>query len=153
METREVRLKADNVTVTFERTAEDKIHVTTTLLPTLTGRSSLKASAPFGTVSLKTNWLLGLNGMKRDVLDGRTSSTSRARASDRTIKISASIATTIFGSSRTAICYGVPVPPKNCDRQHNICAVGLLRFQPRPKPGLSFWPRVMPRTHRAQWIG
>jgi hypothetical protein len=30
METREVRLKADNVTVTFERTAEDKIHVTTT---------------------------------------------------------------------------------------------------------------------------
>ena len=30
METREILLKADKVTVTFERTAEDKIRVTTT---------------------------------------------------------------------------------------------------------------------------
>jgi hypothetical protein len=37
--------------------------------------------------------------MKRDVLDGRTSSTNRAFASDRTMKISASIATT-FGSKQ-----------------------------------------------------
>jgi hypothetical protein len=64
---------------------------------TPTGGSSLGASSHLRSVSLKTNWLrLGLNGMKRDVLDGRTSSTSRACASDRTIKISASIATTIF---------------------------------------------------------
>jgi hypothetical protein len=34
--------------------------------------------------------------MKLDVLDGRTSSTNRAFASDRTIKISASIATTFW---------------------------------------------------------
>jgi hypothetical protein len=27
--------------------------------------------------------------------------------------------------------YATPVLPKNCDRQHNICAVGLLRFQRR----------------------
>jgi hypothetical protein len=32
-----------------------------------------------------------MNGMKRDVLDGSTSSTSRASPSNRTIKISASI--------------------------------------------------------------
>jgi hypothetical protein len=37
--------------------------------------------------------------MKRDVLDGRTSSTDRAFASERTIKISDSIATT-FGSEQ-----------------------------------------------------
>jgi hypothetical protein len=43
---------------------------------------------------LKTNWLLALNGTKRDVLGGRTS-TNRASASNRTIKISASIATTL----------------------------------------------------------
>jgi hypothetical protein len=37
--------------------------------------------------------------MNSDVLDGRTSSTNRAFASDRTIKISDSIATT-FGSEQ-----------------------------------------------------
>jgi hypothetical protein len=37
-----------------------------------------------------------MKGTKRDVLDGRTSSTNRAFASDRTIKISASIATTFW---------------------------------------------------------
>ena len=45
---------------------------------------------------MKTNWLLGLNGMKLDVLDGRTSFANRAFASDRTMKISASIATTFW---------------------------------------------------------
>jgi hypothetical protein len=39
------------------------------------------------------------NGIKRDMLDGRTSSTNRTSASNRSIKISASIATT-FGSKR-----------------------------------------------------
>ncbi len=63
------------------------------------GCSLFGAASPLRSVSLKTNWPLGLNGMKRDVLDGRHSSTSRASASNRTIKISASIATT-FGSKR-----------------------------------------------------
>ena len=40
---------------------------------TLTGRSTFGTSSPLRPVSLKTNWLLGLNGVKRDVLDGRTS--------------------------------------------------------------------------------
>jgi hypothetical protein len=70
---------------------------------TLTGRSSLGASSPLRSVCLKANWLFGLNGMKLDVLDGRTSCTCRACASTRTIKISASIATTVFGSSRTRV--------------------------------------------------
>jgi hypothetical protein len=57
--------------------------------------------------------------MKADLLDGRTSSISRASASDRTIKISASIVTTL-GSQR---CNNDrPVISKNCDRQHNIAA-------------------------------
>lgn len=55
------------------------------------GGRSLRASSPLRSSCLKTNWL---NGMKQDVLDGRTLSTSRTSASDRTIKISASIATT-----------------------------------------------------------
>ena len=63
---------------------------------TLTGRSSLEASLALRSVSLKVNWGLGLNGMNWDALDGRTSSTNRAFASDRTIKISASIATTFW---------------------------------------------------------
>jgi hypothetical protein len=39
---------------------------------------------------------------------------------------------TTFGSktAQQRRCYGTPVPPKKCDRQHNISAVGLLRFQP-----------------------
>jgi hypothetical protein len=40
--------------------------------------------------------------MKRDVLDGTTSSTSLASATNRTIKISASIATTFGSNSGTA---------------------------------------------------
>ena len=43
---------------------------------------------------LEAHSLLALNGTKRDVLGGRTS-TNRASASNRTIKISASIATTL----------------------------------------------------------
>jgi hypothetical protein len=64
-----------------------------------TGGSSRGASATLGLVFLKVNWVLGLNGMNQDVLDGSTSSTDRAFASDRTIKISDSIATT-FGSEQ-----------------------------------------------------
>jgi hypothetical protein len=59
------------------------------------GGSSLEASAPLGSASLKTKWPHALNGMNGDLLDGRTSSTNRASASDFTIKISASIATTL----------------------------------------------------------
>jgi hypothetical protein len=67
--------------------------------------------------------------MKRDVLDGRTSSTNRASACNRTIKISASIATTFWiRTAEQRFRYGTPVPPKNCDRERNICAVGLLQF-------------------------
>jgi hypothetical protein len=47
-------------------------------------------------VFLKVNWVLGLSGTNWDALDARTSSTNRAFASDRTIKISASIATTFW---------------------------------------------------------
>jgi hypothetical protein len=55
--------------------------------------------------------------MKRDVLDGRTSSTNRASASDRTIKISASIATTLrIKIAEQRRCYATPVPSENCDR-------------------------------------
>jgi hypothetical protein len=38
--------------------------------------------------------------MKREVFDGRASSTSRTLASNRTIKISASIIVTFFGSKQ-----------------------------------------------------
>jgi hypothetical protein len=58
-----------------------------------TCRSALGASLALRSVSLKVNWVLGLNGMKRDLLDGMASSTDRAFASNRSIKISASIAT------------------------------------------------------------
>jgi len=61
--------------------------------------SSCGASATLGAVFLKVNWVLGLNGMKLEVLDGRTSSTNRALASDRTIKISDSMATTFEPNS------------------------------------------------------
>ena len=70
-----------------------------------------------------------MKGTKRDVLDGRTSSTNRAFASDRTIKISASIATTFWIRTAEQRCrYGRPVPPKNCDRQHNFCTAGYCDF-------------------------
>jgi hypothetical protein len=49
--------------------------------------------------SFKANWLFGLNGIKWDALGGRTSCASRPSASNRIIKISASIATT-YGSKR-----------------------------------------------------
>jgi len=61
---------------------------------TLTDCSSFGASSPLRSGCLKENRLLGLKGTKTDVLDGRTSSTNRAFASNRSIKISASIATT-----------------------------------------------------------
>jgi hypothetical protein len=51
---------------------------------------------------LKANWLFGLNGIKREALDGRTSCASRLSASSRIIKISASIATTLDQNGRTA---------------------------------------------------
>jgi hypothetical protein len=48
---------------------------------------------------LENEWAIGLNGMKRDALEGMTSSTRRTSASNRTMKISASIAT-FFESTR-----------------------------------------------------
>jgi hypothetical protein len=39
---------------------------------TLTGRSSLGASLALRLVCFNMNWVLGLSGMKRDILDGRT---------------------------------------------------------------------------------
>jgi hypothetical protein len=48
--------------------------------------------------------------MKRDVLDGRTSSTNRASASDRTIKISASIATTFWIKQPNSDAFRVDPP-------------------------------------------
>jgi hypothetical protein len=93
-----------------------------------TGHSSPGGCAPLGSLSLKANWLFGLNGMKLDLLDGKTSSTSRAFASDRTIKISASIATTFWiRTAEQPPRYGRPVHPKNCDRQHTICALRVLQ--------------------------
>jgi hypothetical protein len=69
--------------------------------------------------------------MKLDVLDGRTSSTRRPFASKRTIKISASIATTLWiKTAKQPRSYARPVPPKNCDPQHNICTVGYRDFNP-----------------------
>jgi hypothetical protein len=65
----------------------------------LTGGSTLGASAPSWFVSLKANLLFGLNSIWRDALDGRTSCASLLSASNRSIKISASIATT-FGLKR-----------------------------------------------------
>jgi hypothetical protein len=65
----------------------------------LTGGSLLGASAPSRFVSLKANWLFGLNGIRQDPLDGRTSCAILLSASNRNIKISASIATT-YGSNR-----------------------------------------------------
>ena len=101
---------------------------------TLAGCSSLGASSPLRPVSLKTNWPLGPNGMKGDVLDGRMSSTNLASASDRTIKISASIATTFWiRTAKQLLLYGRPVPPKNCDRQHNIARwVAVISTHLRP---------------------
>jgi hypothetical protein len=62
----------------------------------LTGGSTPGASATSWFGSLKANWLFALNGLRRDALDGGTSCASRLSASNRSIKISASIATT-FG--------------------------------------------------------
>jgi hypothetical protein len=44
---------------------------------------------------LNENWLFGVKGMNREVLDGIVSFNARAAASNRTMKISASIATTL----------------------------------------------------------
>jgi hypothetical protein len=67
--------------------------------------------------------------MKLDVLDGRTSSTRRLFASKRTIKISASIATTLWIKiAKQPPSYARPVPRKNW--QHNICTVGYCDFNP-----------------------
>jgi hypothetical protein len=65
----------------------------------LAGGSLLGASAPPCLAFLKANWLIGLNGIKGDALAGKASCASRLSASNRIIKISASIATT-FGSKR-----------------------------------------------------
>ena len=87
---------------------------------TLRGRSSLGASLALRSFSLKVNWVRGLNGMNWDVLDGRISSTNRAFAS------AASIATTFWiRTAEQQYAYGRPVPPKSCDRQHNIYALLL----------------------------
>jgi hypothetical protein len=64
--------------------------------------------------------LFGLNGMKLDVLDGRTSSTRRLCASKPTIKTSASIATTFFDQSRTVTKH-TPGGFGNCDGEHRMC--------------------------------
>jgi hypothetical protein len=96
----------------------------------LTGSSSLGASASALSAFLQASWLFGLIGIKRDALDG--SCESRLSASNRIIKISASIVTT-FGSKRpnSDARHATPVPPKNRHRHHNICPVGLPRFQSR----------------------
>jgi hypothetical protein len=102
--------------------------------PTLTGRSALGASSRLRPVSLQIGWRLGLNGMKGDLLDGSMSSTNRASASDRTIKISASIATTFWiRTAEQRRLESGPVPPKNCDRQHNIAGwVAVISTRLRP---------------------
>jgi len=64
--------------------------------------------------------------MKEDLLDGRMSSISRACASDRTIKISASIVTTLGSKPNSDVTTMDPVISKNCDRQHNIAATHRL---------------------------
>jgi hypothetical protein len=56
---------------------------------------------------LKANWLFALNGIKRDVLDGRTSRPSRASVSNRIIKISASIATTLWIKTAEQRCFAL----------------------------------------------
>jgi hypothetical protein len=50
--------------------------------------------------------------MKLDVLDGRTSSTNRAFASNRTMKISASIATTFWTKQPNSDAFTVDVAEK-----------------------------------------
>jgi hypothetical protein len=58
--------------------------------------SSRTASESRPRLSLNVNWLFGVKDTKRDeVLDGTVSFTARAAASNRTMKISASIATTL----------------------------------------------------------
>ena len=88
----------------------------------MTGRSLRDASAPLA-VSLKPRLLFGLNGMKWTCSTaGLSAQETSLSASNRTIKISASIAIT-FGSKQpnSDLIDVKPVLPKNCDRQHNIC--------------------------------
>ena len=59
------------------------------------GRSSHTASACLWLVSLKVNFGSGLNGTNGDVLEGGGFCSARAAASNRIMKISASIATTL----------------------------------------------------------
>jgi hypothetical protein len=56
---------------------------------------------------LNVNLLLGLNGIKRDVLDGRTSRPTPASVSNRIIKISASIATTLWIKTAEQRCFAL----------------------------------------------
>ena len=91
------------------------------------GGASRTASDGRSGLCLNVNWLLGLKGMNREVLDGTVSFNARAAASNRTMKISASIATTFRSRQpNTRQEQNTPVHPKNCDRQHNLCAVWLL---------------------------
>ena len=92
------------------------------------GGSSRTASKGRSGLCWNVNWLLGLKGMNRKVLEGTVSFNARAAVSNRTIKISASITTTLgLRQPNTRRREVTPFPPKNCDRQHRLSAVGLLR--------------------------
>jgi hypothetical protein len=72
-------------------------------------------------LSLKKNRLFEVKGTNGPLLREAVSCWSRAAASNRTMKISASIPTTVGSrQSNTWHRYGTPFPPKNCDRQHTF---------------------------------
>jgi hypothetical protein len=74
--------------------------------------------------------------MKQDVLDGRTLSTSRTSASDRTIKISASIATTFSDRKQ---------PNSDADRVDLSLQKNVIRSTiATSNPTVASWPIVIP---------
>jgi hypothetical protein len=116
-----------------------------------TGGPSHGVSATLGPVFLKVNWVLGLNGMNWDVLDGRTSSTNRAFASDRTIKISDSMATT-FGPEQLnsdASRVDLSLPKAVTDSTPLRCRVPnhkALIIEMSPNPAADCWGSLPTRT-------
>jgi hypothetical protein len=96
---------------------------------------------------LNKNWLFGVKGTNGLPLSVAVCSCSRAAASNRTMKISASIATTLLSQSNTRRSKLHFFSAPRCDRQHKlILAVQTeSRFRARRCVGaqgsLRLWPR------------
>ena len=87
----------------------------TSPFPTSRERSTGRA-----VLSLNKNCLLGMNGTNGLLLSEAVCSCSRAAASNRTMKISASIATTLLSQSNTRRSKLHFFSAPRCDRQHKL---------------------------------